>query len=190
MVMNRDQIAVCADYAKSSVTTVQVANMLGLNVNRHNRCSCPFHNGKDRNMSLKNGMFHCFVCGEHGDIFSLIQGVTGMPFIDSLKWVNSAFALGMNIDSPVDEKRLKRAKNCLKRKEEQRAFAEWLERMDYDLYLLMDSVLIKLEEQRDRNRPKRYGEEWSKEFCDAVELIPVVKEHIDYYLTQCTVVKP
>ena len=185
---SRDELAVMANIAKGSVTVSQVAKALGLNV-RQNRCSCPFHNGKDRNMSMKDGLFHCFVCGKSGDIFELIQGVTGMQFVDALRWVNDAFGLKMDIDSPMDKKRLKSAKNRLKRKADDRAFRDRVERMDFDLYLLMDSVLTKLERQRDQNRPKTYSEEWNQKFCDAVALIPEVKQYMEYFAIQSTVMK-
>ena len=186
---NRDKIAVMAGMAKEAVSTVQVAKALGLVVNRQNRCACPFHNGKDKNMGMKGSAFHCFVCGEHGDIFHLIQGVTGMTFIDALKWLNSTFLLGMDIDTRTDENRLKQAKKRLKRKADDLRFAERVERMNFDLFLLMCSVLDRLEEERDQNRPKTYGEEWNDTFCNAVNLIPEVRQHMEYYAIQSTVVK-
>lgn len=48
---------------------------------------CPFHN--DTNPSLlwnvKEKYFHCFVCGQSGDIFTIYQHLTGDNFKDALK---------------------------------------------------------------------------------------------------------
>lgn len=185
---NRDELSVMANIAKGSVTVAQAAKALGLNV-RQNRCSCPFHNGKDRNMSMKNNAFHCFVCGKSGDLFELVQGVTGMQFIDALRWVNDEFGLKLDIDSPMDKRRLKSAKNRLKRNADDRAFRDRVERMDFDMYCLMGAVLNRLEDQRDQNRPRRYGEEWNDQFCDAVRLIPEVTDAIEYFAIQSTAVR-
>lgn len=43
---------------------------------------CPFHDDKNPSLSLddKKGLFHCFGCGESGDIITFIQK------LDNLKW--------------------------------------------------------------------------------------------------------
>lgn len=50
---------------------------------------CPFHGGgNERTASMKlneeNGTYHCFGCGESGDIFTLIQKKEGLNFKDAL----------------------------------------------------------------------------------------------------------
>ena len=178
-----------AGMVKEAVTVSEVAKALGLNVNMHNRCSCPFHNGKDRNMSVKGDMYHCFVCHASGDLFELVRGVTGMPFIDALKWANTAFNLEMDIDSSKDDKRLKSAKKRLKRKAEDRAFRERIEQLDYDMLMAVQTALDRMEQQRDDNRPRRYSEEWNKAFCDAVNVIPELKSATEYFTMESTVIR-
>lgn len=47
-----------------------------------NKAVCPFHNDTNPSLSLNNdkGLFHCFGCGESGDIVAFIQK------LDNLKW--------------------------------------------------------------------------------------------------------
>lgn len=82
---------------RNTVSAVEVARALGLNVDRHGRCSCPFHNGQDRNMKLYDGNrgFYCFVCHKAGDCISLVQGVVpDCSYSDAMWWVNDQFGLG------------------------------------------------------------------------------------------------
>jgi len=53
-------------------------------LNRQGRGPCPFHGGKDNNLSVYQGSdsaaYHCFVCGASGDAFSFLQEMTGDSF--------------------------------------------------------------------------------------------------------------
>lgn len=53
------------------------------------RGPCPFHGGKNPNFSVspKRGQYHCFKCGESGDVFSFVQKHLGMSFPDALQTV-------------------------------------------------------------------------------------------------------
>lgn len=90
---------------RNSVPAVEVAKALGLNVDRHGRCSCPFHNGQDRNLKCYDGNrgFYCFVCHRGGDCISLVQGVVpDCSYADAMWWINDTFGLGLrkNHDKP------------------------------------------------------------------------------------------
>lgn len=86
---------------RNSVSAVEVARALGLNVDRHGRCSCPFHNGQDRNMKLYDGNrgYYCFVCHAAGDCISLVKGVVPeCSYVDAMWWINDQFRLGFRQD--------------------------------------------------------------------------------------------
>lgn len=61
------------------------------------RGPCPFHGGKNPNFSVspKRGQYHCFKCGESGDVFSFLQKHLGMSFPDSLRSV--AVTVGIEV---------------------------------------------------------------------------------------------
>ncbi len=53
------------------------------------RGACPFHGGKNPNFSVnpRTGAYHCFKCGESGDVFSFVQKRLGMDFVEAVKYV-------------------------------------------------------------------------------------------------------
>ena len=59
------------------------------------RGPCPFHGGKNPNFSVspRRGQYHCFKCGESGDVFSFLQKQLGMSFPDSLRAVASTVGI-------------------------------------------------------------------------------------------------
>ncbi|HYW50191.1 MAG TPA: CHC2 zinc finger domain-containing protein, partial [Gemmatimonadaceae bacterium] len=46
------------------------------------RGPCPFHGGKNPNFSVstRNNTYHCFKCGESGDVFKYLQKQSGMDW--------------------------------------------------------------------------------------------------------------
>ncbi len=41
---------------------------------------CPFHEEKTASMKIYDRDYHCFGCGEHGDIFTFVQRMDGLTF--------------------------------------------------------------------------------------------------------------
>ncbi len=50
------------------------------------KARCPFHNEKTPSfyISMDRGTYHCFGCGEHGDIFSFVEKMESVPFYEAL----------------------------------------------------------------------------------------------------------
>ena len=50
-------------------------------------CCCPFHNEKTPSfkVDVTRGTFHCFGCGESGDVFSFVMKQEGLSFGDSIR---------------------------------------------------------------------------------------------------------
>ena len=63
--------------------------------NSKKRIPCPLHNGKDNNFSFTDKIYHCWVCGEHGDVISLVRKLYGMSFAEACVKINLDFGLGL-----------------------------------------------------------------------------------------------
>lgn len=55
---------------------------------KHGRMPCPFHNGKDNNFSVKNGIGRCFVCGVSCDSIKYLMEIDRMSFLDAVRYLN------------------------------------------------------------------------------------------------------
>jgi len=159
---------------KDRVSALDVGKAIGLNVDQHGRCSCPFHSGKDRNMKLFPGNrgFSCFVCHESGDVIKLVRRYYDKSFKDCVAWFNDVFRLGLSLDGQIGPDEARRAQEAQRMRMEARAFDEWREKAEFDLALGLDRVAEMLEEQRDVNEPKEPDDKWNREFCQAVKLLP------------------
>lgn len=176
------------DTIKNSVSALDVANTLGLNVDTHGRCSCPFHAGKDRNLKLFPGNrgYSCFVCHESGDVIRFIrQYYCDMSFKDAISWFNSTFNLGLDIGKKIDPAEQKRAENALKMRKEAHELSEWKQQMQFKLFLLADQILEILEKQRDEFAPRTPDENWNQLFCNAIRTIPAAKMFAENCMMKC-----
>jgi DNA primase len=65
------------------------------------RGPCPFHGGQKPNfaVSQKRGSYHCFVCGESGDVFSFLRKKLGLDFSSAVKLVGDRVGIEV-IDRP------------------------------------------------------------------------------------------
>lgn len=87
------------NYAEDIKARVSLADLLayyGFHP-MQDRIPCPFHAGKDRNMLVSNGIYKCFVCGEHGDAITFVRRYFGLDFPSALAKINDDFQLGLPI---------------------------------------------------------------------------------------------
>ena len=183
-------LSLAAQTIKDSVSALDVGQVLGLNIDKHGRCSCPFHNGKDRNMKLFPGNrgYSCFVCHASGDVISFIQQYYSMSFKDCISWFSATFHLDLGLDSPIDSAKEEAAKKALLMRKRRIEFEEWKKRMRFDLALTADEIVRQLEDERDMKRPKTYGE-WDPDFCAAVVALPEARQFYEDMMMECTEVK-
>lgn len=106
------------DYAeeiKGQVDLLELIKLYGFNPVRK-RIPCPFHNGENRNLSIKNNSYKCFVCGEHGDAISFVQKYFNLDFLSAISKINDDMMLGL----PIGKTLSPREKTEAERKSEER----------------------------------------------------------------------
>ena len=107
-------------------------------------------------------------------------------------------------ESPAEErfrKRMERAKQAqeerekkvqasvsfqIAHREHEEEMRKWQERMSFDMYLLADRILERVEEQIRKHAPKTPEEPWSEEFCNAVRMLPEARQFAKDCMIDCT----
>ena len=104
-----------ADEVKSRVTMTDILNTYGFHLVM-GRMPCPFHNGQDRNFSVKsNRSYRCWVCGESGDQITFVMRYFGLDFKHAIEKINDDLRLGL----PIGEDAKKQQSEDARRKDEQ-----------------------------------------------------------------------
>jgi DNA primase len=121
---------------KDRLTMREVLLHYGYQPNRANFICCPFHNEKTPSMKIYKQDYHCFGCGEHGDIISFVQKLFGLSFPDTLKKIDTDFNLGL-FEHISTRKSLDIARQSYQRKKErerQKKEIEGVKNKYWDVY--------------------------------------------------------
>ena len=94
----------------------EAAMLYGLEVDRRNMALCPFHNDRHPSLLVADDHYHCFACGEHGDVIDLTAGLFDLRPYEAARKLASDFQLSP--DKPLPE--------SIRRKLEQKAKAQKL----------------------------------------------------------------
>lgn len=96
------------------VNIVDVAEYLGVAVNRANYIHCPLHSEKTPSCRLypEQGRFWCYGCNKGGDAVDLYAAVRGTSIAEAAAEMNSYFSLGVDLDGR-QVKKIKKKPNSL-----------------------------------------------------------------------------
>lgn len=86
---------------KAAVTLRQAAEHYGLQVRRNGMTCCPFHNDRHPSLYISDDHYHCFACGEHGDVIDLTAKLFDLRLYDAARKLASDFHLAL--DKPLPE---------------------------------------------------------------------------------------
>src|SRR5437879_7428790 len=56
-------------------------------------CPCPAGKTPSFTVSEERGFFHCFGCGEHGDVFAFLMKAQALTFPEAVRWVAERFGV-------------------------------------------------------------------------------------------------
>ena len=75
-------------------------------------CCCPFHNEKTPSFKVDEarGTYHCFGCGESGDVFDFVMKQEGLTFGDTIKKL--ADAVGVELKQTISPMARQRKRLC------------------------------------------------------------------------------
>ena len=89
------------EVVKASINTREAAQTYGIDVNHHGMALCPFHNDRHPSLYVSDDHYHCFACGEHGDVIDLTAKLFDLRLYDAARKLASDFHLAP--DKPLPE---------------------------------------------------------------------------------------
>jgi len=83
-----------------------IATVIGRSVKltrsgRERKGCCPFHGEKTPSFYVYDDHFHCFGCGEHGDVITFVMKSTGASFMEAVE--DLAAQAGMEVPKPTPQ---------------------------------------------------------------------------------------
>ena len=102
-----------------------------MEVNRHGKALCPFHNDRNPSLFVDDDHYHCYACGEHGDVIDLTAKLFGLKLYEAAQ--NLAYDFGITQDKPptkaMQEKQNRKSEAQRLRENEKLCFSALLEYM-------------------------------------------------------------
>ena len=86
---------------KARINTREAAVRYGIDVNRHGKALCPFHNDRNPSLFVDDDHYHCFACGEHGDVIDFTAKLFGLKLYEAAQKL--AYDFGITQDKPPDK---------------------------------------------------------------------------------------
>ena len=109
---------------KERADIVRVAEYFRLNLNRANKCVCPFHKEKTASFSIskEKQIFKCFGCDKSGDVISLVSELLHINAYQAAEQINCIFNLGVDFNKKTSSIEIDKWNQRQKAKE---AFKKW-----------------------------------------------------------------
>ena len=86
------------EIVKYGVSCREAAERYGVVVNRYSMALCPFHNDRHPSLYVADDHYHCFACGEHGDVIDFAAKLFGLPLYEAAQRLAADFHL--TLDKP------------------------------------------------------------------------------------------
>lgn len=159
-----------AEIIKERVTTLEMMERVGVQVDRRGMAVCPFHGDRDASLKVyrdpRRG-WHCYGCHAGGDVIDFAMRLYGVGFMEAVSRINEEFALGLPIGETMtgaqrramreEIERAKQARLVLQRREHEAENAYWAA---YDAWLINERVM-------QENAPSGLSEP-NAAYCEAI----------------------
>ena len=163
---------------KNKIDIADVAEFYGLELDKRNKCVCPFHHEKTASFQVypKSQSFYCFGCGVGGDVIDLTAKLFDLSPIQAAKRLNSDFSLGLNL-APHKQTRAETAENE-KRQRKKVLISSWDSWKNKALKQLISRERFYKQAQK-RFAPKHPNDEFNPIFVKACQSLEYLSFLID-----------
>lgn len=86
---------------KMNISTIDAAERYGIEVKRNGKAICPFHDDRHPSLFVDDDHYHCYACGEHGDVIDFTAKLYGLSLYDAAKKL--AYDFDITQDKPPDK---------------------------------------------------------------------------------------
>lgn len=160
---------------KDRLTMLEVLERYGYEPNKKGFMCCPFHLEKTPSMRIYDKDYHCFGCGEHGDVITFVQKLFNISFPDTLKKIDIDFGLNLYGDKTFEELRKShyRTKQLQAKMEREKAERE---QSNVEYWAAFDEWK-RLEDNKQKFKPKTPDEQLHPLFVEALQKLSY-QEHL------------
>ena len=81
------------EIVKYGVSCREAAERYGVEVNHYGMALCPFHNDRHPSLYVADDHYHCFACGEHGDVIDFVGKLFQLSPYDAAQKLMADFHL-------------------------------------------------------------------------------------------------
>ena len=81
------------EIVKYGVSCREAAERYGVEVNHYGMALCPFHNDRHPSLYVADDHYHCFACGEHGDVIDFVSRLFQLSLYDAAQKLAADFHL-------------------------------------------------------------------------------------------------
>jgi len=81
------------EIVKYGVSCREAAERYGVEVNHYGMALCPFHNDRHPSLYVADDHYHCFACGEHGDVIDFVSKLFQLSLYDAARKLAADFHL-------------------------------------------------------------------------------------------------
>lgn len=108
------------------ISMTDVCDVYGLEI-RRNFVSCPFHKEDTASLHINKKFWHCFGCGEGGNVIQFVEKLFGLNFRETIIKLDNDFSLGLT-NQRVSEEAKQKARELQLRRQKEKELQEQRER--------------------------------------------------------------
>jgi len=169
---------------KARSNILQVCDLLGLKLDRSNKCLCPFHKESTPSFSVseRKQVFKCFGCGKGGDSIALVSEILKCNPIEAAKFISQNLKLG--IDTSYSRNNFKYINEYEQKRKAREQYEKWKNenfiKLCKKLHEIEDRYYKKCEEINSIERADEFfNDKDVLEYCNNVEYIQYC---IDFFI--------
>ena len=154
---------------KTSINTREAAARYGVEVNRHGKALCPFHNDRNPSLFVDDDHYHCYACGEHGDVIDFTAKLFGLKLYEAAQKL--AYDFGITQDKPPTK--------AMQEKQNRKSEAQRLRGNEKLCFSALMAYMKFLQEWKVLYAPRTPEDDVDSRFSEACHWLPYVEYLVD-----------